>query len=120
LLKIDFQSERATPTKPLFEAEPEVPQHYNRVVLDEMVTPKWVPDHRPYMGVHSLLTNASSSDILTFGCSLAVLKVVAAVQAIECANESNRIDTKNLVSLVPDVSTEEHAIQYVCLANENR
>jgi hypothetical protein len=114
LLKIDFTT-RSTPTTPLFELEPEVPQHYSQVVLDELVVPKWVPDARPYVGVHSLLTGAPSSDLLAFGCSAAVLKLIAAVQAIECSSESERIDTKNQIALVPDVFTEEHAIGYLSL-----
>lgn len=80
--------------------EPEAPQHFSTIKLDELVVPKWVPNESPYVGVHSLLTGAPSSDLLTFGCTAAVLKVIAAVQAIECSGESARIDTKTLTALV--------------------
>lgn len=118
LLAIDFGT-HATPLKPLFEEE--APVHYDHVSIADISSrlPNWVPKLSSYIGVHSFLSKAGSSDLLTFGCTGLLLRVVAATQALKCANESARIDTKQLIAHVPDPTTEDEALDYLRVVQQS-
>jgi hypothetical protein len=115
-LGINF-SAHATPLRPLFEQEPDNLQHYDGVDMGALVIPEAVPRNRPFIGLWAYLNERDHidtvDDIQTFGLSTHNIRAVAAVQSLVCATESERIDTTNRVSLLPDPISEAAAKQYI-------
>jgi hypothetical protein len=113
-LGIDLES-HATPVLPLFEPEPEEHQHYNEVTVDSLQIPQFFPRVGGLIGLECVLRNrlVTSDPISVFGVNPNTLRAVAAVQALRSPNQSDRIDTDNRVSLLPDPTTEDEAQAYL-------
>ncbi len=107
LLGIDF-NRNATKLLPLFEVEPENPQHYDTVDIQHLVIPNSVPHTRGLIGLSTYLKNQQE-----LGTSPVLLRAVAAVQSLECAGESDRIDTAKRTSLLPDPISDVDSLNYI-------
>lgn len=108
----------ATPLLPLFEAEPDNPAHYSIVDVESLVIPPSIPSTRPFVALWSYLnrqeeTNYDNKATVALGLPSRILRASAAVQSLECANESDRINTATRVALVPDPTTTDAALLYI-------
>lgn len=123
MLGIDLQ-QHGTALKPLFEDEPEAPAHYDVVVLDALQVPKTIPWPRGYCALNQVLVRGIDREselkmpeaeryTELLGCDSTLLRAVAAVQALQCANENQRIDTDGRVALLPDPTTLDEGMQYL-------
>lgn len=116
-LGIDL-SKRATPVLPLFEQEPpDIEQrHYDQVVLEELTIPQSVLGTRHYCAWDSVLSRRGDSvldEVHVLGLSGPSLRAVATVQALQCANEGDRINTANRTCALPDPKTDAEALAYL-------
>lgn len=132
LLGIDLEA-HGTALKPLFEAEPAEDEvahlHYDAVDLEDVASrlPKWMPRPDSYCALDAVLArpnrllsykvglpiDTTGTDLMTLRCNSALLRVVAAVQSLQCASEQQRINTDERTALVPDPTTEEEGMVFL-------
>lgn len=113
-LGIDMEK-NGTPLRPLFEEEPENPDHFDAVTVGDLQIPQFFPRVGGLIGLEAVLRNRliTIDPITVFGVNPNTLRAVASVQALRSPNQSDRIDTDNRTCLLPDPTTEEEAQAYL-------
>ncbi len=113
LLQIDF-NKFGTPLSGLFEPTNDNPHHRDVIVIDAIPVPDQMPSTTPYFGLEAWLNRRKEiNNSIVFGLEPETLRVVATVQAIKCANESDRINANECKSLLEDPKTKVEASSYI-------
>lgn len=116
---LGYEQTKSTPLSGVMEPNDANPVHNDSITIETVHVHAAFPDVRPYCALWSWLTNergtALMSPSMVFGGALdgETLRATAAVQALCCATESDRINTATRTCVQPDPLSREEAEAYL-------
>ena len=114
MLGIDIEKNR-TELQPFFkpEPEPDLVSHYSQVEPEKIVLPDYFSTLAPLVGLKKVISRPEDEEEDLEYTLSPLFAAVAAVQALQCRNLTDRVDAANHKALIPDPKNESEALAFL-------